>query len=539
MPRIPFNPHRVSTIWLTSLFVIASCLFVAATSGDLFAATYSHNPYGGIDSCTYANGQTTLYGWAYDADTSSGANPYVDVVAGSATARVPSSITGYRDTPVMNYVNARNPGAPATGGYGWRWTLSGLYQGNSYVVKGTVLNYGAGTANSALVVGHSTTSGMVAGSHPFPSNNAIPDACLTPRPVAAPAPPVAAPAPPSSSSSSSSTKKTTTTTKTTTPAPVTVPAAAAPPTPQPNEITTTVGTNSAIISLPTAGATAVTVKYGPSPQTLTQSVGAADVSGPNASMTLKGLQTKTKYYYAVSRTANNQTSTSGTGEFTTKGFNVVARFVDGNQRPVAGILGRINNTDAVSDDSGNMTFKDMAAGEYTITFGYLGTNYDVKVKTSEVTGAKDGQSLTAEKVVDLSDLSSTAEISPQDSSQKWLLGVALGVAILAVIGFAIWELRRRSSRPKRTANLQGDPLVANTIPSLAKKQKAALASSEPLPAHAGQSLASMVIEAMREEQAAKQNAQSSPVITPSTSTQNQAAGTPPNLPPPLPPTRPK
>jgi outer membrane biosynthesis protein TonB len=531
------HSHKISfRQWLVSLFVASASLALVAQSGQQsLAATYSHNPLGGADSCLLVNGQTVLYGWAYDPDSGAGANPYVQAFAGTATAKVASSISGYRDAAVNSYVQSHNPGAPANSVYGWRWTINGLYKGSSYVVKGTVLNYGAGTANDTMTVAHSNTSGMISGSHPFASNNTIPDICLAAKPVSVPAPaPAPTPAPaPAPTHTSTTTKKTTSTH--TTPQPAAPAAPGAPAVPQAGEISTGLGTTSVVLSLPTAGATGISAAYGTDPQGLLQTAAATDVSGATSSVTLKGLEAKTKYYYTLSRAANGQTSTSAIGTFTTSGFTINARFIDLNKKPATGILTHLDKLQAVSDEKGGVSFEDQGDGTHTLSFSYLGTPYKQKINTADAKSSNSGEVVTIEKTINLADLKNTAGLT-KGGSNGWLLmggGIVLGLAVLALI---IWMLvRRRASLPRRPANHQGDPLVATTIPSLAKKYKS---SQEPLPAHAGQSLASMVMEAMQQERTANQQQTQPPAPAQTNRQDPPASDTPPTVPPPLiPPSR--
>jgi hypothetical protein len=161
----------------------------------------------------------------------------------------------------------------------------------------------------------------------------------------------------------------------------------------------------------------------------------------------------------------------------------------------------------------------------------LGTPYSEKINTADTKAADDGQLVTIEKTINLSDLQNTAGLT-KDNPTKTLLIRGGGVVLaLAVIALAIWyAVRKRASRPMRPANHQGDPLVATTIPSLAKKHKSSLSTQDPLPAHAGQSLASMVMEAMQQERLAKQQPQNTPQQP---TTNNYPPNTPPTVPPPM------
>ncbi len=493
-------------------------------------ATYSHNPQADTDYCALVGSSTVLYGWAADADAPAGASPYVRVgVSGGVLSDVPSDIAGYRDTAINNYIKVTNPGAPTSSVYGWRLQLSGLYKGGSYVVSGTVLNYGTGT-NVALPVNNDHYVDGDSSKTYFNSNNTIPDNCLLARPVA-PAP-TPSPAP--------VTVPVRTPTKTSTP---TTPEAVAAAT-SAADATVTVGTTAVALNVPAGGATSLYLRYGSSAGNLDRSSDIQTLTGDSATVLLTKLDASTTYSYQIVRTIGTETPTSPNATFTTKGFDIALAFTDHAGKPIPSIKVTLKGSkDQTTDKSGKVVFKDLADGSYSPIFSYGGQTYSEDFNTNSAK-AEDGTSgVTMSQTVDVSLLStakSTAVIVPQKKSG--LPTVILVLLLLAAGVFAFWWLLRRKRRrlaaemasaytthasstpaPAVRTPQQYNPRPIPTAPAAVvataalkahKQQSKAMPAPTPAPTHMGESLRDMVIKSMAEEAAKHPNNHTNRPIVP-------------------------
>lgn len=481
---IPVSLPRILT-----LLAFASVVgVVGARQSDFGHAATTGNPYGTIDSCVLSGTTTVLSGWAADPSlTTATTTPNVVIKAGSNAVTSPTNLA-YRTTAINNYINTYHPGDPKPGEYGFTAKYAGLYKGSSYIVSGTIINVGTGV-NVAIKVNQTSVFDGV--SHNVFTGGKIPDACLN----AVPAPP---PAP------------TPTPTPTPTPAPIVKYTPSAPPAPSSAaDSTSTIGTSAAGIKIPAGNATKIHLNYGvtsgPQADTPDQAV-----SGSDTTITLTGLQAKTPYTYKIVRTNSAGVSaTSAETGFTTSGYSVTLHFTDKNGKAVSNIVGNINDangTQVISDSKGYMSFTDLDAGTYTVTYTYLGKTHTDDFDTSSTAGSPDA---AQPKVVELTDaINVDALLAGQTSTHATktkrrspVVPVLWALFVLALLGAAVWFWRRwrRSREIARLyapiASMSGgmDVIDQHSLKEFAKQKP----QPGPAPEHMGESLRDMVLQSMQ------------------------------------------
>jgi hypothetical protein len=472
----------------TGVAVVTAVLFGSIGTYMLrsSSALSTNNPAGIADSCQLEGTNTVLYGWGYDPNPPTGVEPYVTVQVGGSAATVATNEANYRLSAINDWINYNyGTDAPKTGAYGWRLQLSGLYKGTTYVVSGTVLNYGAG-GNTPL--GVNTTHNVDGNaSKPYFAGGKIPDACLTTKPAPAPAPaPKPAPAAP----------------KPTTPK-VTTPAAPAPPAlSKATDATVTAGTTAITFRAPTGNATGMYVLYGTNEKDLNRSSEQQPVSGAEATLTLKGLTAKTTYYYQLVRTRGTETAPSATTSFTTKGYNISLTFVGKDEKPTAGIVVDLEGQKQTSSKAGSVTFTNLASGAYSATFTYNGQLYSQDFNTNTSTG-DEPKVLAVSRTVNLDMLKTTSSTAKPvaDSSSPLPIVFVSAVMALLVGGGIWWALVRHKHRKKAAQALfggTGSPdIIDRHVHEHFLHQKPV--AHEPAPAHMGESLRDMVVLSMAEE----------------------------------------
>lgn len=492
---------------LTVLAVVGVGLVGVHLAGYSFAFT-DNNPYGYADSCALSGNTTIIYGWANDPQAPLGSSPSVQVVVGGNAVTVESDISGYRDSQINTYIKDKYPDQPTTGEYGFQANFTNLYKGHSYPISGTIINVGVG-ANAALSIDSSyNVDGDT--SKPYFSGGAIPDTCLATAPVVVtptPTPtPTPSPSPTPAPKSSPTPTKTTTTTKsstTTTTATPTTPTPAA-------DGTSVLGTTSAVITVPADGASQIQLTYsingGPVQTTPEQTV-----SGSSATITLTDLSAETSYTYQIVRTNSSGTSaTSVAAVFTTHGYEIAMQFIDSHNKPVSGIKSTINdatNSQDTSDKTGKISFINLPAAAYAVSFVYHGQTYSQDFDTSSFNGSQINSNgspaqLTLTDTVNVDSLSLTSAKSKTTSKQGshgtgWLVIILLVVFVAALVAF----IRFRKHRSNRLAPLNVDIIDRHSHEHFKKHPP----TPEPPPAHMGQSLSDMVIQAMREEAQRRKN----------------------------------
>jgi hypothetical protein len=453
------------------------------------ATTYSHDPDGEADYCRIENNNTVIYGWANDPDAPQGPLPNVTVKVGSVTQTVPSNIAKYRDAAVNAYINKVHPGQPTSGTYGWRAQYSGLYKGNTYVVSGTILNYGTGVNHALGVETTHYVDGNTANTF-FKSDKSVPDACLATKPLPAPLPaPTPAPAP----------APTPTPTKSLTPA-FTSPA----------DATVTAGTLHAWLQVPADRAKSIQVLYGTDPASLNSPSPTQTSNGIDAlTVQLDDLQPRTTYSYTVVRTNTiNQTATSPVATFTTTGYDAVLHFT--YQGKVAfGITGMLRSPHVkrISNKQGDMTFHELDDRNYVLDFTYQNRQYSRSFSTAGIddTSNSNAPTLAFHDNVEISSLTSSTvkkTAATAKSSGSPLAGIILTILILGGTGTGAWLfIRRRKIMERLSAPAEDTSPVSlgGYMPdSTAKHGPVVLPKDNPAE-HIGQSLKDLVVTSMREE----------------------------------------
>jgi|GEM_PF-1552884 len=488
--------------------VVGGFFGVEALQSSFAATTYTNNPTGTADYCSLSGSTTIIYGWAYDANAPAGPLPNVNVNVAGKTYTVASSIAGYRDTQINNYLSgsASYAGAPHMGTYGWRLSLSGIYKGGTYTFgAGTIINYGAGV-NTALFI---NTNHYVDGdtTKPYFASNKIPDACLAAQPVPPPAPapaPTPSPSPSPTPSPSPSPRKTT-------PSPAPSPT----PTPAPAQTsnangTVTAGTTSAVLVIPADGASKVRVSYGlPGNNPLNTDDQA--VNGPTVKIKLGNLDANSQYTYNIMRTnAAGSSSKSAAATFSTSGFAIALKFTDNSNRPVTDLKASIDDkakTSATTDKNGTLLFKNLAEKKYTISFTYNGKrltkSYDTSDNSQPQFDANDTPAvITLSDTINLEKLALAPQPAPKES-----IGTIIAIviaALAAVVIFFVWFMRRRRRNNQLAAEYSalgsfGHTAVTSPPAQPPMNLPTHAVSNAPLPAHAGESLRDMVVLSMHNQ----------------------------------------
>jgi hypothetical protein len=502
-----------------------------------FAATI--NPYGAIDYCALENNVTTIYGWASDPNAGSLALPNVTISAGGVAGKAATNRANYRDFYVHKYIDSFKPGDPKPGTYGFRAQLPNLFKGGNYTVAGVAENVGPG-ANTALSVNRSSGLDGDTSKATFGGTATLPAACLANRPAPAPSPaPAPAPAP--------------TPSPVTRPVPRPIPTAPTPVNPaDPGadaDAAVTAGTLAVQLKIPAGNATKVHVVYSRSATALDQTSPDIDTNGTDTIHLLTGLTPRTTYYYQIIRSNNTKTVPSTTASFTTQGFNIAVLFANDKSKPVAGIKGQLGNLKAssTSDKDGLMSFKDVPAGTYKLTFRNSGRDY-VQTVNAAVSDASEADAMSTSPVTlrtvintdKLTAVSANKPVAQPDSrSVSWFIWAGLAGLLLAVMLIIVMLRRRR--RPKQTpgARLAFPPQPLNNATSAAagagdgallpaagptntskifkrKAHRSDVQSSAGLAApveasHIGESLKTMVLRSMAEEAEARRNQSQNPV----------------------------
>lgn len=483
-----FRPNVLAFIAIITIGAVGTYL-------QLGSSAASTNPYGYADSCVLSGNTTVIYGWAADPQvTTASVYPYVVVNAGSASVTLPTSSTTYRTSQITSWINAYRSGDPTPGEYGFVASFNGLYKGNSYAVSGTIENYGAG---SNVALGFNQNPSIDGTTHNVFTGGKLPDACLatapapTPTPTPSPTPPPTPTPKPKPKSGSSST-------------PATPPSAAA-------DASVTAGTTVAAIKVPADGATALHLVYN---QAGAPAVTTDDhTASGDTTITLTGLWPQTAYSFQVVRTNGGGTVTLPAATFTTAGYNLTLTFTNKAGKPVSGITGTINDTagtSATSGTAGHVTFTGLPGGVYTVSYKYKGRPYSSAFDTSNAADpGTNPEIITLHGTVNVDSLLATpgkvgegaANTGAGLSVWWWLLpAVLLGAG--SWFGWRWWR-RRNTTAP--LATLGTDVIDEHSLHEFAKHQPA----PEPLPEHAGKSLATLVIESMR---AAPANHTSVPIV---------------------------
>ncbi len=489
-----FKPrrHRHSQIGLalaTILSAVAGSVLLQTSFAD-----YSHNPVGYFDFCSLSGTTTTIYGWAHDPDTATTRLPQISVtVSGAGTKTANTSIAGYRDEAINNYLKKRD--IPTGSTYGFTVAFSNLYKGTTYKPSGTIINVGTGI-NANLPV--SSTPLVVNSGRPYFANGVIPDACLVARP-AAPAP---APTPTPSPTPAPSPRPTPRPTPTPTPAP-------APAAPSFADSTATPTSYSASILAHTANTTSVKIAYGQDKAALSSSSADTAVSNDSVTIIIDKLKPATTYYYQLTASGPGGSNPSGILEFKTSGYAIAATLSIRNI-PAQGVTVRLPslNKEATTDASGKVSFSDLPGGNFTLSYTYRGESHDVIVDT--VTANDKNGTATISLALDPS--KPVTQVSPapaakQDMNVARVAGLILLVAaMLGGIAFA-WRFRRKRRSPRRSQPAATFNDFSSSPPPQPMQPPVVIAPpaaprQNPNPdglEHVGESLKTMVLRSIQEE----------------------------------------
>ncbi|MDB5181734.1 MAG: hypothetical protein JWP13_497 [Candidatus Saccharibacteria bacterium] len=472
--RSKLTPHYVINLGLS-----LTALGVFAVVGVRVANTTSAataNPYGSADYCTIENNATVLYGWAADPDASSLSAPAVSLIVGDRTVTAQTNRANYRDTSVANWIQANRRGDPLPGSYGFKISLPGLYQGTQIPLSGTVLNEGGGS-NTILTINNTAPIDGDGTKHFF-KDNLIPEACLVPAPI------------PSQTASTPSTT--------------------APSLPSPKAATATsagavalAGTMAAELKIRTDNTATVRVTYGKNPANLDLSSPDMPVSGAETTIPLTGLTPATTYAYRIIRTdVASKKVTTPMGNFSTLGYVISLHFVDSKNKGIAGIPVTVINTnkEKTSDDNGDIRFTEVADGNHSVKYTYLGKTY---TKTFPANASLvSPEEAAAPRVVTLDysiDIQAAAVAKNQplskngnDTALILVAGLGLLAGILVIAAFAL----RRNKR--RYTGYSDDP--APPLPDYQPLAPPVMPGQKPRQAeHIGESLKDLVIRSMTEE----------------------------------------
>lgn len=537
MNRISKNRQAAKRSWAKVWIRSHVALFVTAISmatigslllGNSFAA-YSHSPIGNVDSCTFSNGTTNVYGWAHDPDAAAGALPQVRLTlsgAGTQTLNTDSAFnTTYREGSINKYLTER--GIPTSRLYGYRASFSNLYKGGTYKPSGTVLNVGAGSDSTMSV----TVNDPVDDSNkPFFKDGKVPDGCLATR-SATPPPTPATPTP-------------TPTTPPPTPAPTPTPAPK--PTPTPARATTnptpakvnqqavapvatadgaienvslTTKSNSASFNIKSSTSAILKLEYNTANGGLTQTSGDTPVTNQEAIIAIKDLAPATEYQYKVTgtNTAGKQVSTDRS-TFKTLGYTVDITFQhDGQKLADIPVLIRALSMQTSTNQDGIASFEDIPDGSYTMYFSYNGQSYSHTFSTTETTEV-DGVAYVSLEVDPTTSAveKPTPATAAKPNSNKGILGAILVfvAAIIAIIASILYLRHRRRQRNGSSSDtdhmysLEPPEITPAARPHANKHREPKLAPVEDDRApHTGESLKSMVIQSLVEESKRRNNKQ--------------------------------
>lgn len=493
------KPHYLLNSGLSLVVLVLFGATGAKVLGSSSAA--SANPYGFADYCALENNTTVIYGWAADPDASSLSDPSVTINAGGQAVTVPTNRAGYRDGYVNSWIDQNRTGDPKPGTYGYRAALPGLYKGSRNIITGTVLNAGNGSSVVLTINNSSYTDGDA--NKPFFANDTIPDACLanvptTPAPTAAPtATPTPTQAKPTQTTTPTAQQSATTNNGDT-------------------DAVVTVGTLAASVAAKADGATSLHINYGTSPIKLDQTTPDQPVSATDpTTVALTGLNPSIDYNYQVVRTyTGGKTTTSSIQSFTTLGYVVAAHFVDSHTKGIQGIKSTLNDGKAIktSDDNGTVQFSDVPEGTQTIYYAYKNKQYSQRVTVSPDIVSPDQASashvitldftINIEKAADLSAVPS----SKNSNSTAIMIGIAVALAALLVVGVIFIRRRKRTSEEEQYENLP----TASYQP-VPPAHAAAPVVPAPTASRPGESLKEMVLRTMAEEARRKSgNGQSGP-----------------------------
>lgn len=424
------------------IFVILAGLYL---TGQSSAATT--NPYGYADYCRLEGTSTVIYGWASDPQASATREPDVTVTINGASQRIQTNRAGYRDAGINNWIDAKRPGDPKPGTYGFRAAYSGLYKGGTYNISGTIHNVGAG-ANTVLTINDYNGS-IDGGTNEFFANDRIPNACLAARPAPPPAPSPTPPAPaptpaPSPDPRPSPVPAPTPRPATPTPAaPARVPAAPGLSTEANAAVQS--GTLAARLTIPAGNAANIRIQYGTNPVTLDRYSSDVSVSGSSATITITALDPATTYSYKIIRSNTlGQNASSPTTTFTTWGFNAVIHLVDNNSRGISGVPVEISKLKltAKSNKDGIATFGPLPGGNYDLSIRYKKRVYNQSliVNTAGIStqDAAQPDPANANFFINLEKLSASpgASVPVKSSPLPWIIGIVL---LLAVGGFLAYR----------------------------------------------------------------------------------------------------
>lgn len=271
-----------------------------------------------------------------------------------------------------------------------------------------------------------------------------------------------------------------------------------------------------MLTVPADGATTVSIAYGTNSASLDYATDPATSGGGTSIIGVTNLTPKTQYFYQLVRTdASGKSSTSAQADFTTAGYVVSLQFVDAKVKPVAGISGVINDTNnssVKSDKSGNMVFKGLDDGQYTVTFRYGKLNYTREFNTETAGDGSDnpGNVIELKDTVNVSRLSggSAAGRAGPDHGSKWPLVFIVIVLLAAASGAVIWVRSRRAGLSFGITPPHGDyalstlPSASSSIPPVKPPKKIKHGKKDAAPVHlehVGESLRDMVLKSMHEE----------------------------------------
>lgn len=454
-------------------------------------------------SIGHADTLITLYKLSYAAD---GPNAIYNTTSSSAATTEINN--GWRLLGTYKYVN--ETGSSPIPVYRWHKTGTKLniYTTNkSYVPTGYtyigVAFYESSSATVPYGYCRSTASGYKLDypctTNPAPPPPPAPKPTPTPTPTPAPAPGPVTTAP----------RKTTTNNTAPGAAPA-APSSAA-------DATVATGTASAMLVVPAGNASKIHLSYG-AKDGLSLDTDDLAVSGATTTLTLTDLQASSDYIYQIVRTNSaGAVATSDPATFRTLGYNATLQFIDKHRKPVVGINGSINDsagTKSKSDGSGKMSFTNLPAGNYTVTYTFNHHKYTQGFDTTSDTSAQtnpDGTPATIEltDVINVDNLTANAVTKSAPKKHGGAGTVVVIILLILLLGGGLWAFLRRRRRQRLLAEYstlgsplnggQSDVMDQKSIEEYNKHQ----APAGPLPAHAGESLRDMVLESMH-AQAAQQ-----------------------------------
>ena len=272
-----------------------------------------------------------------------------------------------------------------------------------------------------------------------------PPNCTTPTPV----PPTPAPSTPAAPANNSSTPATPNTPKPTQPQAAQAPAQPSPPVTAPIPPTITDDTavasrDTADITWQTHDATATSVRYGTSADTL-EFTGEITSDGDSHSTTLQNLQLGTTYFYAIDAKNASDNKATKPGRFTTKAYPVVLRVMQGTN-PLANAQVSLKGHDGshTTTRKGEVAL-DLLPGNYTmqLTVGAQTTSQSFTVQKIKFAAGTtpDTQIVTVK-------LTATAASTTASNQPPWLLItlVLTGLFVAAGVTALLFWRRRRATQ---------------------------------------------------------------------------------------------